>query len=362
MIKDKNIFIKNIYYMLAYAFSALNSSGIEDLAAEEFDNIHNLLAAILAGGIARQLKQGLHREYVNQTEDLTVVRGKINMQGAIRNKVARKKFMTCKYDELSENNVLNQILKTTAILFLRDSNVDSKYKDDLKKEMLYFSNVTILDPSAIKWSSIRFERNNQTYRILISLCQIILQGMLLTTDAGGYKLASFIDEPRMNRLYEKFILEYYSKEFPVLHACALQIAWALDDDMRTMLPIMQSDITLSHGRKVLIIDAKYYSHTTQTQFDVHTLHSNNLYQIFTYVKNKDANFGGDMHEVSGMLLYARTDEVIQPDHDYMMSGNRISVKTLDLNVPFKAISGQLNKIAAGMMREKKCELSTISVR
>ena len=85
--------------MLAYAFTALNSSGIQELAAEEFENIHNLLAAILAGGIARQLKQGLHREYVNQTEDLTVVRGKIDMQCTIRNKVARKKVMTCEYDE-----------------------------------------------------------------------------------------------------------------------------------------------------------------------------------------------------------------------------------------------------------------------
>ena len=39
---------------------------------------------------------------------------------------------------------------------------------------------------------------------------------------------------------------------------------------------------LSADDKVLIIDAKYYTHTTQTQFDVHTLHSHNLYQIFPY--------------------------------------------------------------------------------
>lgn len=51
-----------------------------------------------------------------------------------------------------------------------------------------------------------------------------------------------------------------------------------------MLPIMQSDIHLQRGSTVLIIDAKYYASTTQVQFDKHTLHSNNLYQIFTYVK------------------------------------------------------------------------------
>lgn len=330
--------------MLSYAFTSLNQSSFEDIATEEFDNMHNLFAAILAKGIGQQLKQGLYREYLNKKEDLTVMRGKIDMPGTIQNKIARKQTLTCEYDELSEDNTLNRILKTTVMLLLRNSLVDTEYKDDLKKEMLYFSNVDTLDPFAIKWSSIRFQRNNQTYRMLISLCQLILQGMLLTTDAGEHKLASFVDEQRMSRLYEKFILEYYIKEFPMLNARASQIPWALDDGIGTMLPIMQSDITLLHCDKVLIIDAKYYSHTTQVQYDVHKLHSNNLYQIFTYVKNKDVELNGRSHEVSGMLLYARTDETIHPDSTYKMSGNKISVKTLDLNCEFSEIAAQLDLI------------------
>ena len=345
MIKDKNIFIKNIYYMLSYAFTSLNQSNFEDISTEEFDNMHNLFAAILAKGIGQQLKQGLYREYLNKKEDLTVMRGKIDMPGTIQNKNARKQALACEYDELSEDNALNRILKTTVMLLLHHSKVDTEYKVQLKKEMLYFANVDTLDPFEIKWSSIRFHRNNQTYRMLISLCQLILQGMLLTTDAGEYILASFIDDQRMSRLYEKFILEYYIREFPILNASAAQIPWALDDGIGTMLPTMQSDITLSHGEKILIIDAKYYSHTTQVQYDIHTLHSNNLYQIFAYVKNKTTEFGDRPHEVSGMLLYARTDETIQPDNTYQMSGNRISVRTLDLNCEFSKIAIQLNLIA-----------------
>ena len=45
-----------------------------------------------------------------------------------------------------------------------------------------------------------------------------------------------------------------------------------------------------------------------------------------------------------MLLYARTDEMIQPDNTYQMSGNQISVKTLDLNQEFSEIAKQLNEI------------------
>lgn len=48
--------------------------------------------------------------------------------------------------------------------------------------------------------------------------------------------------------------------------------------------------------------------------------------------------------VSGMLLYAKTDAVIQPDGVYQMSGNQISVKTLDLNCDFEDIKTQLDNI------------------
>ena len=46
-----------------------------------------------------------------------------------------------------------------------------------------------------------------------------------------------------------------------------------------------------------------------------------------------------------MILYAKTEEEIQPDNIFMMHGNRISVKTLDLNRPFAEIAQQLNEIA-----------------
>ena len=346
MIKDKSIYIKNIYYMLSYAFTTLNQGGYEDVAAEEFENVHNLLAAILAKGIGRQLKQGLYREYLNRKEDIAAVRGKIDITGTIQKRISKKRVVTCEYDELSENNLLNQILKTTVLILLRHGRVDAEYKNDLKKEMLYFSNVDTIDPAVIRWTAIRFQRNNSTYRMLVTLCQLILEGMLLTTDSGEYQLASFIDQRHMNRLYEKFILEYYTKECPQVTATASQIPWALDDGIGTMLPIMQSDIMLTRGNDVLIIDAKYYTHTTQTHFDVHTLHSGNLYQIFTYVKNKDSEYGDKPHTVSGMLLYAATDEEIQPDNRYWMSGNKISVRTLDLNSEFKDISSTLNAIVA----------------
>lgn len=336
--------VQNIYYMLSYAFQVLNEQGYKDIATEQFDNVAELCAAILTKGIAVQLKRGLGKEYIPQTEALSSLRGKIDITESIKTQSLPRKQLICTYDDFTVNSYLNRILKTTMELLLH-ADISKVRKKALRKLMIYFADVDVLDVHTINWN-IRYDRNNQTYRMLISICYLVVKGLLQTNTDGSTRLMDFIDEQRMCRLYEKFILEYYRKEHPEITARASQIPWQLDDGFSDMLPIMQSDITLSKGKRTLIIDAKYYAHNTQAQYDVHTLHSGNLYQIFTYVKNKDAEYGDAPHEVSGMLLYAKTDEQIQPEQVYHMSGNKISVRTLDLNCDFAEIAQQLNAIIA----------------
>ena len=347
MTKDKSIFIRNIYYMLSYAFKELNQGVYESVEKEEFENIHNLFASILSKGIGKQIKQGLYREYTSFVEARSSLRGKIDISGTVKLLSSQKRELSCEYDELSENNLLNRILKTTALLLIRHSEVRVEYKEELKKRLLYFSAVDTIEPSEIKWAGIRFHRNNNSYRLLISICQLIIEGMLLSTISGEYKLMSFIDDQQMCRLYEKFILEYYIKEWPQLKASAPEIPWALDDGIGTLLPRMQSDIVLEYKDNTLVIDAKYYSKIMQENYNVETVRSNNLYQIFTYVKNMAAV---QHNKISGLLLYAETDNGIQPDVTYQMHGNQISVKTLNLNTEFAELSQELDDIAESVIK------------
>lgn len=334
--------IQNVYYMLSYAFQVLNEQGYKNIATEKFNNTAELMAAILAKGIAVQIKRGLGKEYVSQTEPLSVLRGKIDIAESIKTQTVLKKQMICSYDEFTINGTMNRIIKSTVELLLR-SDISKTRKKELRKLMVYFADVEPINLYTIDWN-IQYNRNNQTYRLLISICYLVVKGLIQTNSDGNTRLMEFIDEQRMCRLYEKFLLEYYRKEYPEITANASQISWQLDDDIGAMLPVMQTDIMLTYREKVLIIDAKYYTHTTQSRFDKHTLHSNNLYQIFTYVKNKEIEMATQPHEVSGMLLYAKTDETIYPNNKYQMSGNKISVKTLDLNLDFDGIAAQLNGI------------------
>jgi 5-methylcytosine-specific restriction enzyme subunit McrC len=334
--------IQNIYYMLSYAFQVLNEQGYKNIATEQFNNVAELCAAILSKGVLVQLKRGLGREYIEQTESTSSPHGRIEISESVKTRSMLRKQLICSYDDFSVNSYLNRIIKTTMEILLH-ADISKARKKELRRLLVYFGDVNLLDVHTINWR-VQYNRNNQTYRMLISVCYLVIKGLLQTNSDGTTRLMDFLDEQRMCRLYEKFILEYYRREFPQISASPSQIPWAVDDGMRAMLPVMQSDIMLEYENKVLIIDAKYYSHTTQAQYDTHTLHSNNMYQIYTYVKNKDADFEDRPHTVSGMLLYAKTNETIQPDNAYLMSGNKVSVKTLDLNCEFAQIAAQLNAI------------------
>ena len=341
MLNDKGILIKNIYYMLTYAFQILRQSNYENVSTEDFEHIHDMFAAILGKGVTQQLKQGLYKEYVNKSDELTTMRGKLNLQGTIRNKIQCKQVLSCEYDELSENNLMNQILKTTMLVLVRESSVKDERRAVLKKCLLLFSNVDYIEPFNIRWDRVHYHRNNHNYKMLLNVCRLIIDGMLISTDKGTVKMANFLDEQRMSHLYEKFILEYYRHHHPELHPNPDQVKWNLDDENDMWLPSMVTDITLKKDSLTLIIDAKYYGKQMQSNFDVQTFRNANLYQLFTYVKNMDINHDGS---VSGMLLYAKTDEEFQPKNQFMMDGNKISVNSLDLSMPFPEIAAQLEKI------------------
>lgn len=343
MTEDKGILIKNIYYMLSYAFNELRKNNYDEIAGEQFDEIFDLFAEILTRGVSSQLKQGLHRSYIARKDELTTLRGKLEMSSTMRLFSRGVKRLACEYDEYSENNIFNQILKTTITLLIRHERVKAKRKNALRKLLPFFTNVSEVDIHNIKWNTFRFDRNSKTYQMLLYICYFVIDNMLLSTDPGNIKMHTFSEE-HMCRLYEKFVLEYYRKHHPEFHACAKQIAWNVDEEETSMdlLPILQTDIFLTLGDRTLIIDTKYYSKNHQTYYDKKTIHSHNQNQILSYVLNHDRNHSG---KTDGMLLYAKTQEEFQPDgqmkwHD----GNMIYYRNLDLNQDFTGIKLQLENL------------------
>lgn len=346
MTSDKGILIHNIFYMLTYAFQELRQNNFEKISCEDFDNIFDLFAEILSRGVVYQLKQGLYREYVARHETMPSLQGKLDINGTVRNFVGNRRVLDCDYDELSVDNLFNRVLKTTMLCLIHNTEVKGERKASLKKLLLFFTDVKTVPAKSIRWRAMRFDRNNRSYRMLMYICYFVLDNMLMTTTSGDYAMHTFSDE-HMNRLYEKFILEYYRRHHPELNPCARQIKWNIKENETSaaslaVLPIMQTDIFLQSSNRTLIIDAKYYTHSTTERFGKEMLHSNNLYQINTYVTHYDVGHQGN---VDGMLLYAQTESEGPINHSFTLNdGNIISAQSLDLNQKFDKIKQQLENI------------------
>ncbi len=352
--------IYNIYYMLAYAFDDSKMNNIEEsrVSKEKFDHVYDLFAFMLSNITGRLVKRGLFKNYISESDDLNTIKGKINLTESIKRNTFINKKVVCEYDDYSENNYLNQIIKTTIYYLLSSNKLTKKYSDDLKRIYTLLNTIDSLNNiSQIRWDRIIYNRNNKNYKFIINLCYMIINGLLANKKDGSIELMEFINEKTLSSLFESFIRKYYQVEYKgKLTASGETINWQIDKEyennkMIELLPQMHTDITLKYLNKELIIDTKFYDKTkSKSGFngsDKETIKSNNWYQINSYVTNKvyEYNKLGKDIEVSGMLLYAKTNEEMSPDIETKVMGSNMYVKTIDLNKKFDEIEKQLYEIA-----------------
>ena len=331
--------------MLSYAFQVLREDSYKNVGTEEFEHSADLCAAILIRGLSLQVKQGLHREYVSFSEPLSTIRGQILMSESMISAKLNKKLI-CSYDEFSEDNLFNQIIKSTANILVA-SDIDKDRKHQLKKLLVYFSNVADIELRTVNWN-FQFNRFNRSYQMLTAICYLVYKGLLQTSSNGNTYLMDFVDEQKMSHLYEKFLLEYYKyhwgKQFMV---SSPQISWQLDEGSDIdQLPTMKSDVVIRRGNDYLIIDAKYYSKNLKEYMGKKTVSSDNLFQMYAYVKNQEEQLRqkGTTHSVSGLLMYAMTEDEEQPHLTMVNTGNKICARAIDLNTDWSIITEQLDSV------------------
>lgn len=339
---DKGIPIRNLFFLLSYALEFNPHDYPVFSLGEACDCQQELLARLLELGVRRQARRGLFQAYAPCQESLSSVRGHISIDETIGERRAIRRRVVCEYDVLSTDNPFNQALKATMLLLLRSEHISRSVQSKLGCQLLWFADVSIVDPKAIRWSTFHYNQANRGYRVLMALCQLVVEGLIMDEqeDEG---LASDLSGGKMSKVFERFILNYFRCHWSQLDPAAPRVKWDVaQSSSSALLPVMQTDAVLQGPKRKLIIDAKYYTQMLQYRYDTPKLHSDNIYQLFTYTVNEARRSN---REVAGMLLYAKTGELVQPDEDFMLGDQTYYVRSLDLGAEVKSISMQLDAIA-----------------
>ena len=344
----REIPVRNIYHMLCYAFRTLRQAPYRTAGTERFEHAEDLFAEILQIALSQQIKSGLYREYRDRTESLAGLRGRLLMPGTLQNKAALRQELCCEFDELTEDNLFNRILKAAALTLRQSPLVADSRRRRLGRLCLALEQVSECDPARIDWSALTYHRDNLNYRMLAFLCRLILEKRIYGPDESGEPRESFLSEEKFWWIFQNFLLNWFKFHHPELMPAPEGIAWALDAPAGdALLPAMMTDIVLHlPGGRRMILDAKFYQDVLQERFGKSSWHSAHVYQLFSYVKNMDRRNTG---LVSGILVYAQTNEGAQRAL-YRISGNDIGIVTLDLSRTFPEIHAALEAIPSFFSR------------
>jgi 5-methylcytosine-specific restriction enzyme subunit McrC len=334
--------IRNLYYLLCYAWNRLVEGELIDVSAVDTTELADLFATVLIGGTNHLLRRGLEQGYETHEGEVSSIRGRVDVAITARRMLATHAKAYCRYDELSVDTLPNRILKSTLRFLSGVPTLDSTLRKKLLLIHRDLGGVSDVPLSRMLFRKVQLHSNNRFYRFLLNTCELVQASWLVDETTGAYKFRDFVrDDQRMAKVFEDFVLNFYRLEHPELEVKKERIYWAAtsqNDPTLGFLPTMETDISIRSPERTLIIDAKYYSVTLQTRYDSERIHSANLYQLFAYLKNLEQRGGTDA-SAQGMLLYPVVDRELRLS--YEMQGHVIRVCTVNLVREWKEIKAEL---------------------
>lgn len=336
--------IRNVYYLLLYAWNHVGE-GEEEVGQEEsFTHLHEMFAHVLATIMARLLARGLDRQYREVEEVIGGVRGKLDLTATLKRNHLASARTHCRFDELQYDVLHNRILKAT-LRSLLGLDIHDELKARIRRLYRKLDAVTDVRISRRDFGRVQLHRNNRAYDFALRLCRMIHENLMIEEGTGRAVFRDFRRDPQqMGALFESFVYHFFDLEQRRYRVSRPHIAWhdarGTEVDLQR-LPVMRTDVLLEAPDRRIILDTKFYAEALRGRFESRKVDSSHLYQIFAYVGNRTATLG-EPHE--GILLYPVVEEPFA--FDYRLHGHRIGVRSVDLNQPWPEIRTDLLRMIA----------------
>jgi 5-methylcytosine-specific restriction enzyme subunit McrC len=256
----------------------------------------------------------------------------------------------CNFNELTVDSLKNRILKFTLERLISDARLrhgrreeEVKLRHELRSVVRQLEFVTFTQITPVDFGRLQLSRNDQRYLLPLSICALVLRLEMPTEFAGDHALAALLrDEITFHRLFENFVRNFYKLHLADYRVESEQLNWG-DEIGSAFVPIMRTDVTLTQRGppyRRLIIDTKY---SIRTLSDRGSFKSENLYQIYAYLRTQEHRSTADRY-ADGMLLYPTTTQDL--DEGILVQGHRIRISTVNLSDHWETIETRLLALVA----------------
>lgn len=330
--------IRNLYYLLLYAYDALDEWDVVEAGELPEARIADLFAHVLDTGANHLLRRGIDRGYVPHREAIPGVRGRIDIAATVKSNTLAGARAVCEFDEFTADVPHNRILRATVRRLMRVPDLAPPLHDRLAALYLRLGGITDIRLTAAAFRAVQLHRNNRFYRFLLAVCRMIHEHLLVDESSGETQFRDFVrDERRMRRLFERFVRNFYRREQSAFKVKRSKFPWVASGETE-LLPGMNTDVTLAGQGRVIVVETKYTASQFQEHFGSKSIRSEHLYQLFAYLANMQKKLPGDKR-AEAILLYPRAGA--GPSFRCEVHGHPLTVTTVDLSARWENIRENL---------------------
>lgn len=265
----------------------------DDVALAGTDDLVAAVATLFAAQLARLVRRGITRSYVQVSEQLSTLRGRLDLPAQQRSGGLNLP-VACTYDDYQIDTRLNRRARTATLRLMGMPSVAPATGLQLRHLLATLDGAGPLQRVDLAMPT-QFTRLDEHYRAVDGLATLILQNSSLDVRSGMNAASAFTID--MNVVFERFVTERLRRRLHGRLVVDAQRRTHLDHDK--IVPI-RPDLVLSlpHGADVMVADTKYKIAASGVGRET------DYYQLLAYT----AALGLPV----GLLIYATDDQDPMP--------------------------------------------------
>ena len=360
--------VRNIWLLLLYAsqlYRELPASRRVELE-DAPDDIPYLVAEILANAVERRQRRSLSHGYQRRWADLNRVRGRIDLFRTERQQLLQRGSVACIFDELTVDTPRNRYVKAA---LTHIANVVSRLANHPDLERRCRDLAFRLERSGVvgnldsRHAGAAAAVGNLGWvdayeRQMIAAARLAFN-LSIPTEQSGLAMLPTVNRSEFPgwRLYENAVAGFYDVALSHQGWKVRQgrhFKWAASyptPGLHDIMPEMITDIVLERrdsgtpdtGHRI-VIDTKFTSIVGRSQFGKQTLKSDNIYQLYAYLRSQEQPGDAIARHSSGILLYPSLG--VDYNESAIIQGHRIAFTTVDLAADSQTIRSQLLRIVS----------------
>jgi 5-methylcytosine-specific restriction enzyme subunit McrC len=315
--------------MLAVALDIKVDAGQFTALDWQRDTLLELLIRLFSEKLIDAVRKGMPRRYIAHEDDLATLRGRLDVTRQFTVFAANPSRLACRFDALSPDIALNQIMKAAVTRLARIARSPENQRR-LRELIFTYADIADVPVPSLRWDDLVLDRTNARWHELLNMAKLLLGDRFQTTSAGGSKGFSLLFE--MNTLFEEYVARMVRRALAgsdlsvVSQGGRIYCLETKDGGLFQTKP----DILVKRGRQVVqVIDTKWKRIAAHIEDKKQGVSQADIYQMMAY---------GRLYDCSRLtLLYPHHSgllcgEGLQAAHRVTGSDHWLETATIDVAV------------------------------